>query len=370
MATIWAAARAGDCAALRTLLEPESECAVDELDDVGASPLHIAASRGHADSVALLLEGGADHALQDRESGYTALHRAFLGGNLATAAVLVRANAAVDAPSDHEGLSPLELLHACYGRSTRAPPRDDACPFASRAAPASGEVYSWGDTSSVALGRAANEAAARHTRPGRVESRGRVVAGAGAKFHLLLVDEAGELHACGLGVGGRLGLGDEASHVGPCRVPLPLPCSRVRCVAAGLDHSLMVTQCGLLFSWGGAGAALGYETKSEHQLTPRRVRLPAPSTSASPPLALHVAASATHSLACSTRGDAFAWGVGRSGQLGLRGSEPGAREVGVADAVSPRRVDSLPLHVQVASVAAGGEHSAACGACGSIYCWG
>ena len=132
--TIWAAARRGDLVALRALLSPEAEVAVDVLDDFGVTALMVrarasrarrlsshgqarssrvlarasqhAATHGHEAAVALLLEAGASPKLQCRESGYTAVHRAFLGCKLASAAALVRAGASVHEPRDHEGQGP------------------------------------------------------------------------------------------------------------------------------------------------------------------------------------------------------------------------------------------------------------------------
>ena len=83
---------------------------------------------------------------------------------------------------------------------------------------------------------------------------------------MLVADASGAVHACGLGVGGRLGLGDEAAVVQP--VALPRFTTRVVSLACGLDHSVVVGGGG-----GGAaeGAPLGYQA-SAPQTTPRRVK--------------------------------------------------------------------------------------------------
>ena len=62
------------------------------------------------------------------------------------------------------------------------------------------------------------------------------------------------LHKMELGVwcrggNGRLGHGDETNHPLPRRVDALLG-RRVCCVAAGDDHSIAVTNCGRLWSWG------------------------------------------------------------------------------------------------------------------------
>ena len=43
-----------------------------------------------------------------------------------------------------------------------------------------------------------------------------------AKFHTLVLSQAGEVFACGHGLGGRLGLGDESPSFWPKRVTLGL----------------------------------------------------------------------------------------------------------------------------------------------------
>ena len=116
--TIWSLARTGATAELSKLVtDPDAEVPVDLADDHGVTALMHAAAQGQEECVCRLLEVGANAALQDRESGYSALHRAFLGCKLATAAALVRAGVSVHEPLDHEGLSPLELLRgllACH----------------------------------------------------------------------------------------------------------------------------------------------------------------------------------------------------------------------------------------------------------------
>ena len=274
--TIWSLARTGATAELSKLVtDPDAEVPVDLADDHGVTALMHAEAQGQEECVCRLLEVGANAALQDRESGYSALHRAFLGCKLATAAALVRAGVSVHEPLDHEGLSPLELLHKVYGER----------PLTSSARLPFGEVYTWGDAGCVALGRAGGSHA-RTASAGRVETGGRIVGLAAGKYHTLLIDSVGHAHACGLGVGGRLGVGDEVARAVPCRILLPAG-RRVLCVAAGLDHSLLVTACGELYAWGAAGTPLGFESaeKDAPTLSPRRVKLP-PATHPRPSRAL------------------------------------------------------------------------------------
>ena len=143
--TIFKVAARGDLTYLRQLLAPDAEVPVDFLNDWGVSALMCAAARGQEAAAALLLEHGARHDLQDAESGYTALHRAFYHCHLGVAALLVRAGANVEGLLDHEGLSPLALLQKRHGVTCPAVPRQ----------PPSGDAFSWGQAGNVALVRAA-----------------------------------------------------------------------------------------------------------------------------------------------------------------------------------------------------------------------
>ncbi|KAL1527042.1 hypothetical protein AB1Y20_015728 [Prymnesium parvum] len=341
---LWSCVRNGEAEVLLDLLR--SGVHVDELDDHGVSALMLAASRGDVPLVDLLLSHGACLSLADRESGYSALHRALLHCHFAAASRLLLARASLDAPLDREGLSPLAL--AC--RAAR-PPR----------AAAGGFVVSWGAAGSVAIGRTAG-AAAHAVAAGRVELGDRVAARALAcsKLHTLIADAAGGLHSFGLGIGGRLGHGDQMPAVLPRA--LRLPRVRVREVAAGPDHSLAITECGELFSWGAATAPLGYETAATDQLLPRRVKLPTERSTK----VLHAATSARHCVACTrdARGAVacYGWGANEQMQLALRGADGWV--------TTPCRVERLSVLGASPSLACGGAHSAGVAEDGSVYCWG
>jgi len=338
VADIFAAARLGQLDVLRSLLRPEAEVAVDFRNDWGATPLMLAAEAGQVEAVTLLLEQGARVETQDYESGYTALHRAFFRGQLGAAATLVRiGGASVDGPIDHEGLSPLALLQLCHS------PSATACDHL-----VAGDVYTWGQ-SGLPLGRLAGKGS-HESRPARAklpappgslekhaceedaalhetaDPRG-VVRVAAAKHHTLLADAAGALFSCGLGVGGRLGQGDEAALALPRRVRLA---RRVTGVAAGLDHSFAVTSCGELWAWGARSAPLGLEAPAAGEgcgavLAPRRVAFGGKERV----FTADVATSDAHALAADRAGGVWSWGSNARGQCG--------QPVAVAAEGRPRR---------------------------------
>ena len=173
---------------------------VDSRDCWGRTALMRAAADGNAAAISLLLDTGADVNLQDEESGYTALHWALFRCHLVAAAALIHRGARMHAPLDHEGLSPVELMLKRFGQQRSVTSNRPL-----------GDVLTWGHAGGAALGRGVS-GASHAVAVGRVELPAATLLAASvatAKHHMLVVDEAGGLHSCGLGVGGRLGHGDE-----------------------------------------------------------------------------------------------------------------------------------------------------------------
>ena len=85
----------GDADDLRAALREDED--VDARDADGLTPLMIAAARGRADLVRLLLRAGADVCTTDSRAGATALHKACQGGSLEVVRLLLAAGALVDA---------------------------------------------------------------------------------------------------------------------------------------------------------------------------------------------------------------------------------------------------------------------------------
>jgi hypothetical protein len=369
---IFSAARHGQLDVLRLLLRPEAEVSVDLRNDFGVTALMLAAEAGQDEAVSLLLEHGAQVGVQDCESGYSALHRACFRGQLGAAAILVRVGgASVDGPFDREGLSPLALLQMVHG-----PPASPAD------APVSGDVYTWGQAGCLPLGRPAGTASLE-SKPARAklpaapssleehaceEAAARAETAdprglsrvAAAKHHTLFADAAGSLFSCGLGVGGRLGHGDESALPLPRLVRLA-PGRRVSGIAAALDHSFAVTCCGELWAWGAGRAPLGFEPPSAGDmgsvLSPRRVMFGGKERV----LTVDISTSNHHAVSADRAGCVWSWGDNARGQCG----QPSA----VTLDRRPRRVDAL-TGCAVATVAAGEAHSAAVGVDGKLWCWG
>ena len=242
------AATEGDEKLVVTLLSGGGDN-VDARDKWGRTALMLAATAGWPAAVKCLIDANANVSLQDYESGYSSLHRALFGCHLVAAAVLLHGGATMKAPLDPDGLSPLELLQVRFG----SPPCSPALGAHEPGASTFGDVYTWGDAGGAALGRGVT-GASHNAAVGRVQLPPPLFAAAvaTAKHHTLLIDSDGGLHSCGLGVGGRLGHGDEKQVVLPRRVEglLSGGVRRVVCVAAALDVSLAVDEHGGCYSWG------------------------------------------------------------------------------------------------------------------------
>jgi ankyrin repeat protein/L-ascorbate metabolism protein UlaG (beta-lactamase superfamily) len=114
-AEIHDAARSGDLAKVQALVAKDPQ-AVNSLDELGQSPLHLAAAGGHRDVVDLLIAKGADLKAVCRD-GRNLLHSAAAGGLVGLMERLVKAGFPVDRP-DRYGRTP--LLKAAEGGSDAA----------------------------------------------------------------------------------------------------------------------------------------------------------------------------------------------------------------------------------------------------------
>jgi len=109
---LFKAAKAGDIAAVQTLLAAEPTL-VTARDADACTPLHYAAWKGHADLAALLLDAGADIGAHNTNGhwGTTPLHAAAHGNQTAVAALLIERGADIHALNP-SGRTPLQETEA------------------------------------------------------------------------------------------------------------------------------------------------------------------------------------------------------------------------------------------------------------------
>jgi cytohesin len=99
------AAQRGDVANAAELLRGDSHL-VSSKDDIGDTPLHLAARMGHMNMVELLLAHGASVNVKDN-AGITPLHLAALDGHADVVELLLAKKAEIEA-KDNDGNTPLD----------------------------------------------------------------------------------------------------------------------------------------------------------------------------------------------------------------------------------------------------------------------
>eukprot|EP00736_Rhodelphis_marinus_P005920 Rmarinus@m.12923 len=136
--------------------------------------------------------------------------------------------------------------------------------------------------------------------------------------HSAFVMDSGEMYTCGQGTFGQLGLGSTDACAEPCLVLGDLQGLRIVKVACGYMHTLALTDSGVVFSFGrGRSGCLGLGDFRPKVLFPERVRGDLEHEKAT-----HVAAGDNHSLVLTDKGCVFAMGDGASGKLGLGDQQP------------------------------------------------
>ncbi|KAL7622179.1 hypothetical protein AAE478_007682 [Parahypoxylon ruwenzoriense] len=174
-----------------------------------------------------------------------------------------------------------------------------------------------------------------------------------SKLHsaILTTDPVSNLYICGIGRGGRLGLGDENTRFSFMSVQGGLSDKKVVQISLGQNHSMAVTSAGELWTWGlntysQLGFALPTPVKSDEEpmsTTPRQIFGPLKKE-----IIVGAAASAIHSVA-HTGTSLFCWGK-NIGQLALMDADSRSLEVQTI----PRKVAAtlLSTHSSIVMVSA------------------
>ncbi|CEI60663.1 hypothetical protein FVEN_g2669 [Fusarium venenatum] len=172
-----------------------------------------------------------------------------------------------------------------------------------------------------------------------------------SKLHsaILTTDSVSNLYICGVGRGGRLGLGDENTQFKFVPVQGPFLDKKIHQVALGQNHTMAVADNGELWTWGlNSASQLGYALpaplkvdEEPMSLTPRQVF-----GSLKKEIVLGVAASANHSVA-HTGASLFTWGR-NVGQLALMDAD--SRSLDIQH--TPRKVAASLLAAPIEMVSA------------------
>ncbi|KAK4126872.1 hypothetical protein N657DRAFT_668872 [Parathielavia appendiculata] len=172
-----------------------------------------------------------------------------------------------------------------------------------------------------------------------------------SKLHsaVLTTDPVSNLYVCGIGRGGRLGLGDENTRFTYTPVQGPLADKRVVQVALGQNHSMAIDDTGALWTWGSnAQCQLGYALpepakKNEDPIStvPRQVFGPLKKE-----VIVGIAASSIHSVV-HTGASLYCWGK-NIGQLALMDADSRSLEF----QQTPRKVAASLFSSPIAMVTA------------------
>jgi alpha-tubulin suppressor-like RCC1 family protein len=189
-----------------------------------------------------------------------------------------------------------------------------------------------------------------------------VIAIAAGAFHNLALCSDGTIISWGLNNHGQLGTGDRQMRLAPVLVePLgALAGKRVVALAAGFYHSLALCDDGTVAAWGYNDEGELGDGSTSTALVPVAVDVGGVLAGKS---VSRIAAGQYHTLALCTDGTLAAWGYNARGQLG---------DGTTTDRHSPVRVDlsNFPASVSAQTLSAGGSHSLALLADGSLAGWG
>jgi alpha-tubulin suppressor-like RCC1 family protein len=172
-----------------------------------------------------------------------------------------------------------------------------------------GAVYTWGENRDGQLGLGDHGFFDKRNVPTLVDGVNGMVAVAAGNSHSFILSRDGTVMACGGNRTGQLGLGDTDNRD---TFTVVADLRDVVDIEAGGSHSLAVTAEGGLYTWG-EGWAIGHGGDCNTQrLVPTKVT----GGGIGEAVVVQVAAGDYHSLALTTTGELYAWGMGYSGQLG------------------------------------------------------
>jgi len=250
---------------------------------------------------------------------------------------------------DHQGQWQPTKIAAFAGQSVVAV---SAGVFHSFALTADGSVWSWGGGEYGRLGHGDEE---KQALPKKVEAFAgqRVVAVSAGDDYSLATTVDGAVWSWGWGTSGQLGHGDEQNQLLPTKVEA-LAGQRVVAVSAAWQHSLALTADGSVWSWGGGGfGQLGHGDEQD-QLLPKKVEAFADQR------VVATSAGTGHSLALTSDGAVWSWGIG---VYGLPGHGDQQHQL------LPKKVEAFAGQ-RVIAVSAGNSHSLALTADGAFFSWG
>lgn len=224
-----------------------------------------------------------------------------------------------------------------------------------------GKLVMWGNGESGALGAADDSTEQQNAPITVVGLRDQNIAhvSCGGKHSAALTAE-GKLYTWGTGFCGQLGHGSGESKSQPTLVEALAPFT-VKEVMCGETHSIALTSDGKVYTWGmDVEGQLGHGP-SGHKAAPTQVEGPLKDLVVTAVACGIGPGGPAHSAAIGSNGKLYTWGMGRDGQLGHGDTEP---------RLEPTLVGGALADKTVVGVACGATHTAAITDQGKIFTWG
>lgn len=240
------------------------------------------------------------------------------------------------------------------------PAQVEAAGVSSFVVSAEGKVYAFGSNRAMELGM--RKDVTQVTTPQLMKSMRHLkicqVVGspsASGQAHTVALTNDGEVYTFGTSSRGALGQGPEVRQTAPLLMRFTQEV-RIRFVAAGARHSLMVADTGKLYSFGDNGCGqLGTDMVDDKKRTLKFADTP---VAVGGPLfevpIIRFAVGDDHNLAVTEDNHVFSWGANANGQLGLGRTDDQWRPVRIRDL--EHQMDAVGEHA-VSSIACGARHS-------------
>ena len=233
-----------------------------------------------------------------------------------------------------------------------------------------GRVYSWGRNNSGQLG---DNTLVDNSNPTLIlfpagETMRNVAAGLG---HSLAVTTTGQVFAWGRNAVGQLGDGTTTDRPTPTLISFPginefNNGETIRDVVAGNDYSHAVTTTGRVYSWGSNfNGKLGDGTTT-NKSTPTLILFPGINEFNNEETIRNVDMGGAHSMAVTTTGRVYAWGLNNRGQLGNNTLVNNSTPI----LISFNGLSDLNDGETIRNVFLGGAHSMAVTTNNRLYAWG
>uniref|UniRef100_A0A0D6QXG2 Uncharacterized protein n=1 Tax=Araucaria cunninghamii TaxID=56994 RepID=A0A0D6QXG2_ARACU len=175
-----------------------------------------------------------------------------------------------------------------------------------------GEVFTWGDNSSFCCGH--GEVGCVIFRPMQIQALKGIICkqvATGLSYTVILT-KYGQVYTCGNNSHGQLGHGDTLERSIPRKVERFNSLGPVFQIAAGVSHTMAVTEDGTLYTFGsGSNFCLGHGEPRD-ELQPRAVQ----SFKRKNIHVIRVSAGDEHAVALDSSGYVYTWGKGYCGALG------------------------------------------------------